>query len=58
MAKLSDILTLQITRGEVESLIDFFECNIFDAIRNDIDIDNVEWLCNLCSVYKKLKEME
>ena len=57
MAMISDILTLEITISEAGSLMDFIEHNTFDAIRNDGDIDSIEWLCNLCSVYKKLQEM-
>lgn len=48
--------TFEFTEGEVIGLIDFLECNIFDAIRNDTDIDSIVWLCNMTNVYKKLKE--
>lgn len=48
--------TFEFTEGEVIGLIDFFESNIFDAIRNDTDIDSIVWLCNITNVYKKLKE--
>lgn len=44
------------TIDELESLIDLIECNIFPIIRNDEDIDNINWLCNICSAYRKMKE--
>ena len=31
----------EITKEEAESLLDFIESNFFDAIRNDVDIDNL-----------------
>lgn len=46
---------IEITKSEAESLIDFIETNIFDAIRNDIEIDSIEWLCDIASVYRKCK---
>lgn len=48
--------SIDFTKGEVIGLVDFLECNIFDAIRNDTDIDSIVWLCNMTNVYKKLKE--
>lgn len=49
---------IEITKGEAESLMDFIETNIFDNIRADEDVDSIEWLCNIMSVYKKCKESE
>lgn len=48
--------SIDFTESEVIGLVDFFECNIFDAIRNDTDIDSIVWLCNMTNAYKKLKE--
>lgn len=44
---------IEITKGEAESLMDFIETNIFDNIRADEDVDSIEWLCNVTSVYRK-----
>lgn len=46
---------IEITKDEAESLADLIEMNIFDIIRNDIEIDSIEWLCNIASVYRKCK---
>ena len=48
--------TFNFSKGEVTALIDFFETNLFEAIRNDMEIDNINWLCDMTSIYKKLKE--
>lgn len=44
-----------LTPGEAESLADFLESYLIQIIHNDASIDNIEWLCNLCSVYQKCK---
>lgn len=49
---------IEITKGEAESLMDFIEMNIFEIIRGNVEIDSIEWLCNIMSVYKKCKEGE
>ena len=46
---------IEITKDEAESLMDFIEINIFDIIRNDPDIDSIEWLKNIMAVYQKCK---
>ena len=49
---------IEITKDEAESLVDFIKTSIFDSIREDPDVDSIEWLCNIMSVYKKCKESE
>ena len=46
---------IEITKSEAESLMEFIETNIFDIIRNDEYIDNINWLTNIMSVYMKCK---
>lgn len=48
---------VQITKDEAESLIDFIEVNIFEQIKNDPDTDNMVWLYNVCSVWKKCQNL-
>lgn len=47
---------IEITRYEAEWLIDLIEITFFDMIRNDPEIDNMEWVVNIISIYKKCKE--
>ena len=49
---------IELTKGEVSSLLDFIEFNIFNAIRNDEEIDNITWLDNMMSIYRKCKEVQ
>lgn len=45
-----------ITIAEAESLADMFELNLIPLIREDTDIDSIEWLVNITSIYKKCRE--
>ena len=49
-------MMIELTKNECESLVDLIECNLLNIIRNDDDIDNIHWLMNICSVFKKLQE--
>ena len=49
---------VKLTFNECDSLCDCLETYLFGIIRNDEGIDNMQWLCNLCSVYKKCKEIK
>lgn len=40
-------MKIDLTKSQCESLIDFIECNLLDVIRNDTDIDNLEWVKNI-----------
>lgn len=42
-----------ISPSEAVSLADFIQLNLIDVIRNDVDIDSIEWIYNLINVYKK-----
>ena len=47
---------IEITKSEAATLIDIIECYTFDIIRQNEEIDNINWLMNLMSMYKKCKE--
>jgi len=49
---------VEITNEQASSLLDFIEFNFIDSIRNDQDCDNMGYICNICEIYKKLKESE
>ena len=48
-------LVVILTQDEAISLADFLEIHLIDDIRNDTDIDSLEWLANMISIYKKCK---
>ena len=45
--------TLELTKGEAYSVAEFIDFNLFTAIRNDVDWDNMRALRNLVNVYEK-----
>lgn len=40
-------MKIDLTKSQCESLIDFIELNLLDVIRNDTDIDSLEWFQNI-----------
>lgn len=46
---------IEITEVEAETLVDTIEMYIYDIIRDNEDIDNINWLANIMSVYEKCK---
>lgn len=44
---------IQLTKGEAESLCDFIEMNLIDSVRNGPDCDNIIYIENLISVWRK-----
>lgn len=49
---------IEITKSEAEILTELIELSIFDIIRDDTGIDNVDWLSDIMSVYRKCKAGE
>ena len=46
---------ITITMGEGESLLELLELHLIPIIREDTDIDSMEWLSNMISIYQKCK---
>lgn len=49
---------VELTRSQCKNIAELIELNIFDYIRNDTEIDNMEWLCDMADAWKKTKEAE
>lgn len=47
---------IDLTKSQCKNLAEIIQWNIFDIIRNDTDIDNIDWLVDIAEAYKKLKE--
>ena len=45
---------LDLTRDEAFSLAEHIDKTLLDEIRNDTDIDSMEWLRNMVHAYEKL----
>lgn len=52
--KLDKYRDIPFTIDECKNLADHIELTLFETIRNDPDIDNIEWLVTIMSAYTKL----
>ena len=48
---------IEITKAQAESMVDFLEAEFINGIRNDPDLDNLQYVVNICEVYKKLNDV-
>ena len=48
-------MIIDLTESQCRNLYDFIELNIFEYIRNDTEIDNINWLVDMMEAYQKLK---
>ncbi len=49
---------IELTRSQINNLIDFFDYEFINGIRNDTETDNMNYLVDMCDIYKKLKEAQ
>ena len=47
---------IDLTQSQCKNIAEFIEFNIFEVIRNDVDIDNINWLIDMAEAYKKLTD--
>lgn len=50
--------TVELTKDEAKCVRWFIEDYLFTVIRDDIEIDNFNWLIEITNVYKKCKYLE
>lgn len=43
----------ELTEDEAYAVAEFIDSNLFDMIRNDEEIDSMQWLRNILHVYEK-----
>lgn len=48
-------MIIDLTESQCKNLCDFIEVNIFEYIRSDTEIDNINWLIDMMKAYQKLK---
>lgn len=44
------------TKSQVDNLIEFIELNFIDAVRNDTDIDNIDYVVDMIDALTKLRQ--
>lgn len=48
-------MKVELTEAERDALVDYISVFLFQNLRCDDCWDNIDYLCNLCSAYKKLE---
>lgn len=46
---------IELSKAEIENLIDFFDFAFIPSIKSDVELDNMKYLISMCDVYKKLE---
>ena len=49
--------TIELTKGQCESVVDFIELNLISSVREDEYLDNLQYVINICDAYKVFKEV-
>jgi hypothetical protein len=52
------IVKVALTKSQCKNLADFIEFYFIQSIRDDTDIDNINYLVDMCAAYKVLRESE
>jgi lipid II:glycine glycyltransferase (peptidoglycan interpeptide bridge formation enzyme) len=52
---MNDILVL-LTKSQAENLMEFFEVAFITTVRDTPEIDNLDYLADMCEIYKQIKQ--
>ena len=47
---------IELSKSQITNLMNFFEFDFIQSIREDEEVDNINYLVDMCDIYKKLKE--
>lgn len=47
---------VELTKSQIDNLMDFLEFELIPAIRRNEETDNINYLVDMCDIYKKLEE--
>lgn len=50
------MITINLTESQADNLMEFFEFSFIPSIRQDECIDSINYLVDMCDIYKTLKE--
>lgn len=48
--------TVVLSKSQCGNLAEFIEFNLYDEIRRDDGIDNIDWVCDIVDAYRAFKE--
>ena len=50
------MIEIKLTKSQAENLLSFFESDFIPSIQRDEAIDNINYLVEMCDIYKKLRD--
>ena len=48
---------ITLTKSQAENLLEFIDIYFINSIRGDEEVDDMNYLCDMCDIYKKLKDI-
>lgn len=54
-AKSGEIVMIHMTKSQCASVAEFIELNLYNWIRSDDEIDNMDWLADMAGAYRAFK---
>lgn len=52
---MTDKISVPLTGSQIDNLITFIECEFIDSVRDDTDIDNIEYIIDMMDALKTLR---
>ena len=49
-------MQIELSKSQCKNIAEFIEFHFIDSIRDDTDIDNFEYVVDMCDAYKVLRE--
>lgn len=50
-----EMFKIELSRSQIENLVEFIEMNFIDAVKKDVDIDNFRYVVDMCDTFKILE---
>ena len=52
---MSDEISVCLTKSQCKNVAEFIESHLLDAIRDDMDVDNIDWVEDMIVAMRKLE---
>lgn len=49
-------MLVDLTKTQIKNLIDFIELNFIDSVREDEDVDNIDYIIDMCEALTTLRK--
>lgn len=52
---MAEMFKIELSRSQIENLVEFIEMNFIDVVKKDVDIDNFRYVVDMCDAFKILE---